>query len=101
MGRVEGADVVVGVDAALEVEVVVDHVVRGVGDDEPDDREGSKPQLTLTSPVSRGAPDGEQPADQARRHRHREHRGPGDHEPLADRVRGWVMPSGRFAVLKT
>ena len=37
--RVQGADVVVGVDPALEVEVVVDHVVRGVGDDEPDDRE--------------------------------------------------------------
>ena len=36
---VEGADVVVGVDAALEVEVVVDHVVRRVGDDEPDDRQ--------------------------------------------------------------
>ena len=39
---VEGADVVVRVDAALEVEVVVDHVVRGVGDDEPDDREGEE-----------------------------------------------------------
>ena len=37
--RVEGAHVLVGVDPALQVEVVVDHVVGGVGDDEPDDRQ--------------------------------------------------------------
>ena len=61
MRRVEGPDVVVGVDPALEVEVVVDHVVGGVRDHEPDDREGVQPQFTLTSRVSRIAPTASSP----------------------------------------
>ena len=56
MRRVERAHVLLGVDPAREVEVVVDHVVGGVRDHEPDDRQREEPQSTLTSPVSRAAP---------------------------------------------
>ena len=101
VGGVQGADVVVGVDAALEVEVVVDHVVRGVRDDEPDDREGEQAPVDGDLAGQAHRPDGEQPADQPGRDRHREDRGPGDHEPLQIASGGLVMPSGRFAVLKT
>ena len=42
--RVERPDVALGVDAAGRVEVVVDHVVRGVGEHEPDDARSSSSQ---------------------------------------------------------
>jgi hypothetical protein len=92
--RVLGAHVVLGVDAALEVEVVVDHVVRRVGDDEAEHREDEQAVVDGKRAADRAAThlgeplraDGEQAADEPGRHRHREDGGAGDDEPLADRV---------------
>ena len=100
MRGVEGADVVVRVDAALEVEVVVDHVVRRVGDDEPDHRQHEVQPVDSTVPVSRAAPTASSAPispDVA------------VIEKTAARVMtshlltasGWVIPSGRFAVFRT
>ena len=62
--RVQRPDVVVGVDAALEVEVVVDHVVRGVGDDEAEDGEGEQPVVDgeRAAELGRRRPNGATPA---------------------------------------
>src|SRR5205807_6553511 len=79
--RVLRADVRLGVDAPDRVEVIVDHVVRGVGDDETEERERE------AAPARRGgAGRREQAADEARGERHREDAGPRDQEPARDRV---------------
>ena len=84
--RIEGADVVVRVDAAGRVEVVVDHVVGGVRQDEPDDGEQEQAPVDRRAAADPVGLDRQQAADQARPDRHREDRGAGDDEPLADRV---------------
>ena len=84
--RVERPDVVVGVDAAGRVEVVVDHVVGGVGQDQPDDREQEQAPVDRRRRRDRGRLDGQQPADEPGPDGHREDRGAGDDQPLADRV---------------
>jgi hypothetical protein len=49
VGRIQSPDVVLGVDAAGRVEVVIDHVVRRVGEDQADHGEQEQ------TPVDRGA----------------------------------------------
>ena len=81
MRRVEVARVVGGVGPDLEVEEVVHDVVRHVREHDADRGEGEE------APVdARVAVDGEQPAEARGHERHRQHAGPGDPQPLRDRV---------------
>ena len=84
--RVERPDVVVGVDAARRVEVVVDHVVRGVRQHEPDDGDGEEAPIDRRPAGDAIRLDREQPTDQPGPDGHREDGGPRDDQPLADRV---------------
>ena len=95
MRRVQGADVALGVDAAGHVEVVVDQVVRGVGDDQADDRQHHGDPVD--GDYARGSPGGlgrQQGADRARPDGHREHGGAGHDQPLADACRAAAPAAG-------
>jgi hypothetical protein len=78
---VERPGVLVGVDAAFQIEVVVGHVVGAVGDEQPDQRQGEVEPVRIG-----GQRHGQQPADQSGGGGHRQHRRPGDDQPAADDV---------------
>jgi hypothetical protein len=86
--RVQRPDVALGVDAAGGVEVVVDHVVGGMGQHQPDDGEEEQAPVDRRTCADTVGLDRQQTPDQPRPDGHREDRGAGDDEPLADRVEG-------------
>ena len=82
MRGVQGAVVLLDVDPALEVEVVVDHVVRRVRDHQADDRQRQVPVVDRHADGT----DRKQPADETGGGGHAEDRGAGHDHPLAEPV---------------
>jgi hypothetical protein len=84
--RIQRPDVALGVDSTGRVEVVVDHVIGGMGQHEPDDGEEEQAPVDRRPTADPVRFDREQTAEQPRPDGHREDRSARDDQPLADRV---------------
>ncbi len=82
--RVLRAQVRLGVDAFLEIEVVVDHVAGGVRRHEAHERDAQ------VEPVGVRGARGQQPAEQAREQGHRDDAGARDQQPARQPVHGAI-----------